>query len=138
VRENIAREVKRGERQKEELRTARAATGVAGMDHKDQLEMDMDIQLFGQPSTTAADHRHSLRSLLPEMERACASMEKEIESAEAEAAAILAELTARTGELSDLRYGKFNKPSGIAGDIVDEAIRGLNKLEEACNHAGMN
>src|SRR5438034_7982202 len=53
VRENIAREVKRGERQKEELRTARAATGVAGMDHKDQLEMDMDIQLFGQPSTTA-------------------------------------------------------------------------------------
>lgn len=135
VKENVDREIRKGETQKEELRAARAATGVSGMRDSDQREMDIDVQLFGQTSNGATDNRHTLASFLPEMEAACASLEKEIESTETEGASILEELKATVGELSDLRYGKFNKLS--EGEVADEAVAGLRELEDACNRTIM-
>ncbi|EEQ84945.1 uncharacterized protein BDCG_08214 [Blastomyces dermatitidis ER-3] len=134
VRENIDREIQRGERQREELRNAKQLTGVSGMDKTDKLEMEMDIQLFGQrePAISPED-LHTLASILPEMGKACSSMEQEIEAADAEAARIFAELSSTVGELSELRYGKFNKPAGVATNAVDDGIRGLKELENACN-----
>lgn len=137
VKENIDREIRRGETQKEELRAARAATGVSGMRGSDQREMDIDVQIFGQTSNTASDNRHTLASFLPEIEMACASIEKEIESAETEGASILEELKSTVGELSDLRYGKFNKISDTGDDVASEAVSGLRELEDACNRASM-
>ncbi|PGH36839.1 centromere-localized protein 2 [[Emmonsia] crescens] len=137
VRENIDKEIRRGERQREELRNAKRATGVSGIDKNDKLEMDMDIQLFGQRDPTISpENMHTLASLLPEMENACSSMEREIEAVDAEAARIFAELTSTVGELSDLRYGKFNKPPGVATDAVDDTITGLKELENACSPSG--
>ncbi|PGG96771.1 hypothetical protein AJ79_09454 [Helicocarpus griseus UAMH5409] len=142
VRENIDKELKQGERQREELRAAKRETGVSGMDANDKLEMDMDIQLFGQGegepdiTTSSPENMHTLTSLLPEMENACAAMEREIEAADAEAAQVFAELSAVVGELSDLRYGKFNKPAGVATNAVEETIRELKELESACNSSG--
>ncbi|OAX83251.1 hypothetical protein ACJ72_02396 [Emergomyces africanus] len=139
VRENIDKEIRRGERQREELRSAKRATGVSGMDKNDKLEMDMDIQLFGQPdSAISPENIHTLASLLPEMENACSSMEKEIEAADVEAERIFEELTSIVGELSDLRYGKFNKPAGVATNAVDDTITGLKELENACSPSGRN
>lgn len=103
----------------------------------DQREMDIDVQLFGQTSNVASDNRHTLANLLPEIEMACASIEKEIESAETEGASILEELKSTVGELSDLRYGKFNKVSDTADDVASEAVAGLRELEDACNRASM-
>ncbi|KAK2748856.1 hypothetical protein FQN55_003998 [Onygenales sp. PD_40] len=134
VRENIDKEIRRGERQKEELRIAKHATGISGMDKHDKMEMDMDVLLFGQPpDASSAENMHTLDSLLPEMENACASIEKEIEATDAEAARIMAELTSVVGELSDLRYGRFNKPAGVATNFVGETIKGLKELESACS-----
>ncbi|PGH27272.1 hypothetical protein AJ80_00982 [Polytolypa hystricis UAMH7299] len=137
VQENINKELRRGERQKQELRNAKAATGVSGMNRHDAMEIDMDIHLFGQAPNPSSNDCHSLETLLPEMERACSHMEKEIEVTEAEAASIMTELNAVVGELSDLRYGKLNKPPGVADDIVNETVKGLKKLEAACAFTAM-
>lgn len=131
VRENIDRELGRGERQKQELKNAQKSPGVSGMDHQDLLEADMDVHLFGQPSKTAPEHLHSLQSLLPEMQHACSSLEKETETTELETTRILGELNDVVSELSDLRYGKFNKPTGASNSAVEEAIGGLKRLEDA-------
>ncbi|EEH20874.1 hypothetical protein PABG_03105 [Paracoccidioides brasiliensis Pb03] len=139
VRENIDRELKKGERQREELRIAKQATGVSGLDKNDKLEMDIAIQLFGQKEPTiSADDMHTLSSLLPEMENARALMEREIKAADAESQRIFVELTSTVGELSELRYGKFNKPAGVATNAVEEAIRGLKELESACSPSRPN
>ncbi|KAK2768475.1 hypothetical protein FQN54_000330 [Arachnomyces sp. PD_36] len=137
VRENLDRQIRKGETQKEELRAARATTGVSGMRESDHREMDIDVQLFGQSSDQASNNRHTLATFLPEMELACASLEKEIEAAESEGASILEELKSKVGELSDLRYGKFNKLSDTANDVASEAVAGLRELEDACNRASM-
>ena len=137
VKENIDKEIRRGETQKEELRAARATTGISGIGESDQREMDIDVQLFGQTSNLASDNRHTLASFLPEMELACANLEKEIESTEAEGSSILEELKSTIGELSDLRYGKFNKLSDTADDVASEAVNGLRELEDACNRASI-
>ena len=137
VKENIAREIRKGETQKEELRAARAAPEVSGTRENDQREMDIDVQLFGQTTNGALDNRHTLASFLPEMEMACASLEEEIASVGTEAASILDELKSTVGELSDLRYGKFNKISDTADDVASEAVAGLQELEDACNRASM-
>ncbi|OJD14505.1 hypothetical protein AJ78_05155 [Emergomyces pasteurianus Ep9510] len=137
VRENIDKEIRRGERQREELRSAKRATGVSGMDQSDKLETAMDIQLFGPTDPTISpEDIHTLSTLLPEMENACSSMEKEIEATDAEAQRIFAELSSVVGELSDLRYGRFNKPAGVATNAVDDTLTGLKELENACSTSG--
>ncbi|KAL1998547.1 hypothetical protein VTN02DRAFT_5981 [Thermoascus thermophilus] len=134
VNENIDHEVRRGEKQKAELRKALTATGVDGISQAEQREMDLDLQLFGQTSSRHPDEFHTLSSLLSEMEAACTGLEREIASVETEAASTLAELHTIVGDLSDLRYGKLNKP---AGDVVSEAIKGLRSLEDSCNQANI-
>ncbi|KAL2005710.1 hypothetical protein VTN00DRAFT_10203 [Thermoascus crustaceus] len=134
VNENIDKEVRRGEKQKAELRKALTATGVDGINQAEQREMDMDLQLFGQTSSRHPDEFHTLSSLLFEMEAACTGLEREIASVETEAATTLAELNTIVGDMSDLRYGKLNKP---AGDVVSEAIKGLKSLEDSCNQANL-
>ncbi len=75
---------------------------------------------------------HTLVSILPEMERACSEIEAEIASMEAEAGEVLSNLRTTVGNLSDLRYGRFNKP-GAADTVGQEVLDGLRSLEEACD-----
>ncbi|GKZ37104.1 hypothetical protein AbraIFM66950_008496 [Aspergillus brasiliensis] len=128
---NIDKEVRQGEIQKAELRKSIAKTGVDGLSSSDQREMDMDVQLFGQPSSTS-DY-HSPSSLLDALEQAISDIDRQVSETDEEAAAILAMLNSTVGEMSDLRYGKMQGPAGTSGeDMVNEAIRGLNHLEDAC------
>ncbi|KAF9888115.1 hypothetical protein FE257_009251 [Aspergillus nanangensis] len=130
---NIDSETRRGETQKAELRRAIMKTGIDGMSVDDQREMDVDVQLFGQPSTTTENDYHTVSSLLSAMETACANVESDISEVDQDATALLSQLNATVGELSDLRYGKMQGPAGTAGDeVVNEAIKGLRNLEEAC------
>lgn len=135
VQENIYREVKKGEKQKEELRNAQTATGITGMSDSDKMEIDMDVKLFGQPSgqTARPEDLHTLESLLPEIERACLTMEKSIESMDKEASNIRAQLTSTVEGLSDLRYGKFDTTANVDNSVADEVIKGLKNLEDSCN-----
>lgn len=129
VRQNIDDEIRRGERQKEDLRNAIVKTGVSGLTRDDRMETNLDIQLFGQPSNSGAEDMHSLDTLLPDMERACEAMEGEIEATNAECGEILKQLSATVNELSDLRYGKLGKPK----DFAEEVVTGLRKLEDSCD-----
>lgn len=132
VSENIDKEVRKGASQKAELRKAMAETGIDGADLNDQREMDMDIQLFGPTSASSSDH-HSASSLLSAMETACANIESEIAGVDTEASTFLSDLNTTVGEMSDLRYGKMHGTVGASDDdVVREAIRGLDNLEDAC------
>ena len=128
---NIDKEVHQGESQKAELRKSIAKTGVDGLTSNDQREMDMDVQLFGQTSSTS-DY-HSASSLLDAMEKACSDIGHQVAEMDEEATLILSKLNNTVGDLSDLRYGKMQGPAGTSGeDMVNEAIRGLSNLEDAC------
>jgi centromere-localized protein 2 len=131
VNENIDQEIRQGERQKAELRRARRAAGVEAANADEQREMDVDLHLFGQNSTTPDDY-HSAESLLAAMETACANIEREISGIDREAAGLFEELNTTVGNLSDLRYGKLQGPAGTANTLASETIQGLQNLEEAC------
>lgn len=146
VNENIDQEIRRGEDQKAELRKAAAAAnnsnsgggdaGDAGVDGSDaQREMRMDAQLLGpDPAAESAAEYHSLESLMSHMEAACDDIEREIGDVDGEAEKILSGLETTVGEMSDLRYGKYQGPTGRnADDVVDETVRGLENLEDACH-----
>ncbi|OJZ87584.1 hypothetical protein ASPFODRAFT_59978 [Aspergillus luchuensis CBS 106.47] len=126
---NIDKEVRQGETQKAELRKSVTKTGVDGLSSSDQREMDMDVQLFGQ--TSSSDY-HSPSSLLDAMEKAISDIDRQVSETDEEATAILTMLNNTVGEMSDLRYGKMQGPAGTSGeDMVNEAIRGLGHLEDA-------
>ncbi|KAN0070557.1 Cnl2/NKP2 family domain containing protein [Elaphomyces granulatus] len=132
VRENIKAEVDRGGGQKAELRKALKTSGVDGTTDSQQREVDMDFQLIGEGPKAHREECHTLSSLLTEMENAGEALQQEIATAERDATTTLQELDAIVSELSDLRYGKFNKPAGAADDVVSETIKGLRSLEDAC------
>lgn len=137
---NIDQETKQGERQKEQLRQSLMKNGIDDMDDHDRREMDMDVQLFGQQKTSAASsgEYHSVSSLLSEMESACASIENDMSRTDQDASKVLSELNSTAGDLSDLRYGKMQGPTGNADDAVDQAISGLVNLEDACYRSSMS
>ncbi|CAL5875080.1 uncharacterized protein PFLUO_LOCUS9384 [Penicillium psychrofluorescens] len=134
VNSNIDLELKQGQQQRAELRKASRAAGVDESQADEQRETDLDLHLFGQSSATAGapEDYHSPASLLAAMETASANVEREIAGVDAEAARLLENLTASVGDMSDLRYGKLQGPSGSAEERVGEAIQGLRTLEDAC------
>jgi centromere-localized protein 2 len=128
---NIDREIKQGERQKAELRKATLAAGVEAANPDEQREMDVDLHLFGQNRTDPEDY-HSVASLLAEMDAACGNIEREISNVDREAEDLLRQLNTIVGDMSDLRYGKLQGPAGTANNLAEEAIKGLQNLEDAC------
>ncbi len=70
---------------------------------------------------------------MPEMQDACNDLEIEVAELEKEYVTLLADIKSTIGDLSDLRFGKFNRVSGISGDISQEVIKGLERLEYLCN-----
>lgn len=133
VKENIARETRNGEKQKEELRQASANKGVSNFDDKDQMEIDMDVHLFGQPLIKSPEDSHIFDTLIPEMQCAVIALKQEIEANEKDISATYAQLTTTVGELSDLRYGKLNTTPGTDTTVAEDVVNGLNHLEDVCN-----
>lgn len=71
------------------------------------------------------------------MEQARADMEGEIEEMEKEAADILADIKSTIGDLSDLRYGRFNKPAGTGEELGREVLDSLRQLKKVCDSSAM-
>jgi len=69
------------------------------------------------------------------MERASGALEDEILALEKEAEEILADVKTTIGDLSDLRYGKFNRVSGVSSDLSQEVVQSLSRLESLCGGA---
>lgn len=94
------------------------------------------MQLFRESTKTPLRQPHSLETIMPEMQDACNDLEIEVAELEKEYVTLLADVKSTIGDLSDLRFGKFNRVSGISGDISQEVIKGLERLEYLCDAVG--
>jgi len=92
-----------------------------------------NVQLFGPSKYGNTGKQHTTDSILKDMSQACEDIEAEITALEAEAADILEDIKKAVDDLSDLRYGRFQRISDVGNDPVTEAIEGLTKLEALCN-----
>lgn len=89
-------------------------------------EIELDRALFGDASA-ARKAKHSLHSILPELQGAVGALEAEIRQLEEEEAELTAELGNTIGSLSDLRYGKLAN-----SQLREEVVDGLGSLQDAC------
>lgn len=77
--------------------------------------------------TGTQSQKHSLASILPDMEGAVSELEAELQLLEEEEAALLASVRQTVGGMSDLRYGRLAN-SQLPGQVLD----GLANLQEVC------
>ncbi|GJC83713.1 hypothetical protein ColLi_06551 [Colletotrichum liriopes] len=122
VTENITAEEKRGRLIKREI--ARARTRAADEDADQELEIER--ALFG--STGGPDAKHTLNSIVPELDTAITDLEAEIQRLEAQEEALLDSVKQTVGSMSDLRYGRLSNPK-----LGEDVIRGLKSVQEACD-----
>ncbi|KAF4973585.1 hypothetical protein FZEAL_9286 [Fusarium zealandicum] len=122
VAENITDESRRGVAMRREVVRAKREAEREDMD----AEIEMERALFGDASG-AASAKHSLASVIPELEGASTALEAEIEKLKEDEAALLESVQQTIGALSDLRYGRFAN-----GQVGEEVIDGLKNVEAAC------
>ncbi|KAI5467051.1 Cnl2/NKP2 family protein-domain-containing protein [Mariannaea sp. PMI_226] len=120
--ENIGDEAKRGNAMRREVIRARREADRVNAD----AEVEMERALFGDASS-ARSAKHSISSIIPELDGAVGALEAEIEKLKEEEATLLESVKQIIGGLSDLRYGKFSN-----GQLGDEIIDGLKSVEAAC------
>ncbi|PHH85019.1 hypothetical protein CDD83_1029 [Cordyceps sp. RAO-2017] len=119
---NIAAETRRGAAMRREVLARRRE---AERDEADG-EIEMERALFGAASS-AAQARHTLPSIVPELDGAAGVLEADVRRLRDEEAALLAALGHTVGGLSDLRYGKLAN-----GKLREQVLDGLESLEHAC------
>ena len=85
------------------------------------------MQLFGGLSG-ASGAKHTLDSIIPELDGAAGALEMEIEQLRQEEETLLESVRQTVGGLSDLRYGKFANAK-----VSDEVKDGLETLRETCD-----
>lgn len=90
-------------------------------------EIEIERTLFGSTSTTIPPKRHSLQSIIPDLDSAVADMESELQKLEEEESALLDTIKQAAGNMSDLRYGRLSNPS-LTGEVID----GLRGIQETC------
>jgi centromere-localized protein 2 len=83
-------------------------------------------KLFASNSS-AKKSKHSLDSVMPELQGATGALQAEIARLEEQEAELAGSMAQIVGNLSELRYGKFANPK-----LRDEVMDGLTALQEAC------
>ncbi|KAI1341718.1 Cnl2/NKP2 family protein-domain-containing protein [Xylariaceae sp. FL0016] len=94
-------------------------------EHDDEIEIER--QLFGHISNTAKPKKHSLLSIIPDIDDATTDMEKELHSLEEEEAALLESVKHIAGNMSDLRYGRLAN-SKLPAEVLD----GHESIQDIC------
>ncbi|KAF5510191.1 hypothetical protein CGCS363_v003828 [Colletotrichum siamense] len=120
VSENIAVEEKRGKYIRRDIAIARRKEKNEDADQ----ELEIERALFG---SVGSDPKHTLNSIIPEMDTAIADLETEIQQLEAQEAALLESVKQTVGTMSDLRYGKLSNPR-----LKEDVIEGLKSVQDAC------
>ncbi|KAH8677962.1 Cnl2/NKP2 family protein-domain-containing protein [Xylariales sp. PMI_506] len=121
---NIDAEVKRGKALRRAVAKARRE---AELDEGIDDEIEIERNLFGSTSNTIPLKKHTLRTILPELESAVDDMEQELRKLEEEEATLLESVKKTVGNMSDLRYGRLANPK-----LRDEIIDGLTDFKEVC------
>ncbi|KAH8175552.1 cnl2/NKP2 family protein [Sarocladium implicatum] len=122
---NIEEEARRGNVMRKEVLKARQGAAAAEEEDVDG-EVELERALFGTGSG-ATKAKHTLSSIVPELDSAADALEAEIRRLNDEEAALSETIKQTIGALSDLRYGKFSD-----GQVRDEVIEGLATLRQSC------
>lgn len=78
---------------------------------------------------------HSLRTILADMEQSATDLENDISALETESDQMLQSIRSMIGDLSDLRYGRFNHTNAIGKDLGEEVLESLEMLEKTATQA---
>ncbi|GAO16655.1 uncharacterized protein UV8b_00781 [Ustilaginoidea virens] len=89
-------------------------------------EIEIERALFGNASG-AKSAKHTLRSVLPELQGAAGAMEVEIEKLQEEEEQLIVSITQTVDGLSDLRYGKLSN-----AELKSQVLEGLANLDDTC------
>lgn len=142
VKRNIAAECKRGERQVREVARARrrdetADSAAAGLTRGEEVDVMMEEDLHGRAGAAAErgkgrPRKRTADAVVEDIEQAKQDLEDEIAEIERESEAVLADLRSIVGDLSDLRYGRFNKPAAGGEELGPETVDTLRQLQTTC------
>ncbi|KAL2260990.1 hypothetical protein VTK26DRAFT_4836 [Humicola hyalothermophila] len=123
VAEQIAAEARQGRAMRRAVVRARREAEAA---HEEQ-DVEVEIERMLGNWSGRPNERHSLATILPDMEGAVSELGAELQLLEEEEAALLASVRQTVGGMSDLRYGRLAN-SQLPGQVLD----GLANLQEIC------
>ena len=83
--------------------------------------------------TAKQQQQHTPSTLPSSLSSAQKALEAEIASLEDETKQILEDMKVTVGDLSDLRYGRFQKTPGADTDLRDEVLEALSKVKESAD-----
>ncbi|KAK5997233.1 hypothetical protein PT974_02587 [Cladobotryum mycophilum] len=121
---SVAAEVKRGAAMRREVLRQRREADREDVDG----EIELERALFGNDAGLKSA-KHSLNSVIPELEGAVGAVEDEIRRLGEEEEALKESIKQTIGGLSDLRYGKLAN-----GQLKDDILDGLTSLQEVCEN----
>jgi centromere-localized protein 2 len=85
-------------------------------------------QLFGAQSAGSTEKaKHSIQSIVPDMDSALRDLEAEIKALEREEQDLIESLKQTVGGMSDLRYGRFSN-----ANLTEEVSDGLKAFQAEC------
>lgn len=85
------------------------------------------------PQQQQQQQPHTPHTLAPSLSSAQKALEAEVASLEEETKIIHEEMKVTVGDLSDLRYGRFQKTPGANTDLRDEVLEALEKVKESAD-----
>lgn len=122
VASEIEDEVRRGKA----LRRAVIKTKREAEAHEYDDEVEIERMLFGATSN-AQIPKHTINSIIPDLEGAVADLESELQLLEQEEASVMAAVQQTVGNMSDLRYGRLGSKQ-----LREQVLDGLADLQETC------
>ncbi|KAF6800179.1 Cnl2/NKP2 family protein [Colletotrichum sojae] len=88
-------------------------------------ELEIERALFG--ASEPSNPKHTLISIIPEMDAAIADLEAEIQKLEAQESELRESIEQTVGTMSDLRYGRLSNPK-----LREDVIQGLKSVQDVC------
>ncbi|KAF6844109.1 Cnl2/NKP2 family protein [Colletotrichum musicola] len=122
VADNIAREE---QEQSKFIKREIASTRRRAARQEADQELEIERALFG--ASEASNPKHTLISIIPEMDAAIADLEAEIQKLEAQESELRESVEQTVGTMSDLRYGRLSNPK-----LREDVIQGLKSVQEVC------
>ncbi|KAL1837409.1 hypothetical protein VTJ49DRAFT_3801 [Mycothermus thermophilus] len=124
VAESIDEEARQGRAMRRAVIQARRRDADRLEERDEEVEIE---RILGNWSDAQRNNKHSLESILPEMESAVGELEAELQLLQEEEAALLASVQQTVGAMSDLRYGRLAN-----SQLPEQVLDGLTNLEEIC------
>ncbi|KAK0634518.1 Cnl2/NKP2 family protein-domain-containing protein [Bombardia bombarda] len=129
VAEEIDDEVRHGKALRRTIiKTKREAES---QEHDDEIEIERI--LFGPSHASSRPEKHTLPTIIPELESAITELEGELGRLEEQETTLLASVQQTVGGMSDLRYGRL-----ASSQLREQVLDGLASLQATCKQGKNN